>query len=173
MGVASPVPRAGREIDVMSKFFEFRHDLRPVNTINVHSSNRYGLAAGESAAACCRRNNAPAEHPIAEGSWKAGIVIKEDNRQFRSTRYSVRLAKSRPPFVRSIASLSGAVFASTAVKMVRHGKRSPARPLRRGMTTDPVENHFENCRSGVGGSSQALATAQWGAGDAKAGLAED
>mmetsp|Transcript_15644 Transcript_15644/g.35088 ORF Transcript_15644/g.35088 Transcript_15644/m.35088 type:complete len:169 (-) Transcript_15644:203-709(-) len=47
---------------------------------------------------------------------------------FLSTRYSVRLAKSRPPFVRSIASLSGAVFASTAVKMVRDGKRSPAPP---------------------------------------------
>ncbi|EJK60144.1 hypothetical protein THAOC_19553 [Thalassiosira oceanica] len=64
MGVASSVPRAGREIDVMSKFFEFRHDLRPINTIKNNSS----------------------------------------------------------------ASLSGAVFASTAVKMVRDGKRSPAPP---------------------------------------------
>ncbi|EJK53234.1 hypothetical protein THAOC_27377, partial [Thalassiosira oceanica] len=44
---------------------------------------------------------------------------------------------------------------------------------REAMKTDPVENHFENCRSGVGESTQALATAQWGAGDAKAGLAED
>ncbi|EJK56006.1 hypothetical protein THAOC_24182, partial [Thalassiosira oceanica] len=130
MGVASSVPRAGRETDVMSKFFEFRHDLRPIITITVHSSNRYGSAGGGK-----RRCVLPPEQ-CARGASNRGLleswIIKEDNRQFRSTRYSVRLAKSRPPFVRSIASLSGAVFASTAVKMVRHGKRSPARPLRRG-----------------------------------------
>ena len=123
MGVALRVPRADREIDVMSKFFEFRHDLRHVNTIKVHSSARYGLAGGEMLRCCIP------EEQCARGAFDRAGLEKLDN---IVSSYRPAAASDSPNHVLTsssiFASLCGAVFASTAVKMDRDGKRPPAPP---------------------------------------------